>query len=94
MMCRNNAAVCHSRHIVKSGKYDGFCYACCARLGSGNKTRGMRKKRAALKGIGRRMKNKHRPTFLANKGFDKHREKLLDLVSNESCVNEMEQYVT
>ena len=94
MLCRSNAAVCHSKHIVKSGKYNGFCYACCARLGSGNKTRGIRKKRAALKGIGRRLKNNHSAASLANRGFDKHHERLLDLVSNESCVDEMDKYVT
>ena len=93
MLCRNNAKVCHSKHIVKSGKYYGLCYACCARLGKGNRTCGIRKRHAALKGIGRRVKNT-RTTSMANKGFDKHREKLLDLVSHGSCADEMNQYVS
>ena len=85
--CKNKEQVCHSKKCVRSGKYAGVCYACCARLGAGNRNKGITKRRAALKGMGMKMNPERKTVSNASTGFEAHREKLLEMIQNneETC---------
>ena len=85
--------VSHSKVVVARGKHKGLCCACVGRLGSGNTTKGIRKSRSALKGIGQTRGHDGKRISAASVGFDAHRQKLLQLLARGADVSTVDKYV-
>ena len=83
----------HSKVVITTGKYKGLCRACVGRLSSGNRTKGPRRRRAALLGIGHALSRCGKQVSAASGGFDAHRQKLLQFLAQGAAVSTVDRYV-
>ena len=87
----------HSAHISSSGKHQGLCMACIARMGSGNRTRGLQKKRIALSCHGqvavKPREKKHIRRSVCVEGSLHHRQELLRFLGMNADPADVVKYV-
>ena len=92
--CANiHEKVSHSRVVLTTGRHAGLCCACVGRLTKGNRTKGAKKRRASLLGIGHALSRCGKQVSAAAGGFDAHRHQLLQFLAQGAGVSTVDRYV-